>query len=186
MLETIFIIIVALLAIHFLVTRTLEFNEEVILEININDAWELIGNQFTEPHKWATNFITSEPGGEPKLKGLKYLHRATTTENGINWQELDTFDPTNYFLTYHVSKGIPSIASKATGSWKLSELADTRTKLNVDFTLKTKGVLGFLMSPVISNKVGLASSEIVEELKFYSENGKPHPRKLEQLKTIKY
>jgi hypothetical protein len=180
------LIILAVLAglgliIQFFVSRTLAFKEELIIEASIEDAWEIMGNQFAEPHIWSTNFITSEPGGNPKLKGLAYLHRATTTENGDNWQELDAFNPANHSLSYHISKGVPPIAKSAIGHWKLTKITDNRTQLNVDFFLETKGLLGFIMSPIVSKKVGRSSDELMEEFKYYVENGKPHPRKLEAI-----
>ena len=70
MLVTAGIIVAALALVHLFASRTLTFKEEVIIEATIEDAWEVLGNQFTEPHIWATNFITSQPGGEPKLEGL--------------------------------------------------------------------------------------------------------------------
>lgn len=174
-------IIAVLAAIHFFASRNLSFKEEVIIQKNINDVWEVLGNQFTKPHLWATNFITSEPGGPPKLPGLNYLHRATKTESGDNWQELDTFDPANHMLSYHISKGIPPIAQSGIGTWKLTQISETETRLNVDFILVTKGLPGLVMSPVVSKKVGKASAEIVEEFKYYLENDKPHPRKMEAM-----
>lgn len=181
MLTTI-IIIAALIAAHFFASRTLLFKEEVVIHKNIDDVWEVLGNQFTEPHIWATNFLTSKPDGSPKIKGLTYLHRATTTESGDNWQELDTFEPNNFSLSYHISKGIPPIAKKGIGTWKLTKINERETRLNVNFILETKGLPGLVMSPIVSKKVSQASKEIVEEFKFYVENGQPHPRKIAAIK----
>lgn len=182
MLVTAVIIVAALAVVHFFASRTLAFKEEVIIEASIEDAWEVMGNQFAEPHIWSTNFLTSVPGGDPKLEGLAYRHRATTTENGDNWQELDAFDPATHSLSYHISKGVPPVAKSAVGHWKLTKLTDNKTQLNVDFFLETKGLLGFIMSPIVSKKVGQSSDELMEEFKYYLENGKPHPRKLEATK----
>ena len=181
-LVSIVIVAVALVVVHIFASRTLQFQEEVVIEQPINEAWEVLGNQFAEPHLWATNFKNSKPGGQSKLSGVAYRHRATVTDSGDNWQELDSFDPTNHKLSYHISKGVPSIAKSAIGIWQLTEISETQTRLNVDFTLKTKGLMGFIMSPVVSKKVGKASTEIVEEFKYYVENQKPHPRKLASLK----
>lgn len=183
MLMTIVITALVLVTVHFMAKRALHFEDQVLIEKPITDIWDVLGNQFTQPHIWAVNFKTSEPGGEPKLSGLTYLHRATTTENGVNWQELDSFDPDDYRLTYHVSKGIPSIASRALGDWRLEKVTDSRTQMTVRFTLETKGLLGLVMSPIISKKVGAASTELAEEFKYYLENGKPHPRKIADIKN---
>jgi len=178
MLVTTLIIVAILATVHFFASRTLQFNEEITIEASIEEAWEVMGQQFTEPHTWSSNFLTSQPGGEPKLKGLVYRHRATTTKNGDNWQELDAFSPSNHSLSYHISKGVPPVAKSAIGHWKLTKLTDNKTQLNVDFSLQTKGLPGLVISPIVSKKVGQSSAELMEEFKYYLENGKPHPRKL--------
>jgi hypothetical protein len=179
MLVTILVIVGALVMLNFTVKRDLHFKEEVFINKGIEESWEVLGNQFTEVHLWSTNFKSSKPGGKPKLNGLDYLHRETMTEKGENFQELDEFDPDNYKLSYHVSKGVPGIAKSALGDWSLSKVSNEQTRLNVHFILETNGLLGFVMSPIISSKISNASTEITEELKYYLENGKPHLRKLE-------
>ena len=178
MLTTILITIILLGVAHIFVSRRLHFEESVIIDQSIDSTWYVLGEQFTEAHLWATNFISSEPGGQPKLEGLDFLPRRTTTSNGENWQELDVYDPDKYNLEYHIAKGAPPIARKAYGKWKLESVDETTTKLNVSFTLVTKGLPGFLMSPIVNSKVGKASTEIVEEFKYYVENGEPHARKM--------
>jgi hypothetical protein len=178
MLVGILITAVVLILLNFVVERELHFEEEVLIEKNIEEVWGVLGNQFSEAHIWAANFKSSKSGGEPKLPDLDYLHRETMTGNGENFQELDKFDPANYSLSYHISKGVPGIAKSATGEWSLHKIEDNQTRMNVHFMLITKGLKGFILSPVVSKKIGLASAEVVEELKFYMENGKPHPRKL--------
>ena len=178
MLVTIGIIVAALVMVHIFASRTLLFQEKVTIDQPIDEVWEVLGNQFTEPHVWATNFQTSKPGGEPKLAGLNYLHRATTTANGENWQELDVFDAANYRLVYHISKGVPPIAKRGVGEWKLTKLNAGQTQLQVNFILETKGLMGLVMSPVVGKKVSQASAGIVEEFAYYLDHGKPHPRKV--------
>lgn len=181
MLITVIVTVVALVLVHIFASREMHFNEEVLINKNVDEVWDVLGNQFAEADVWSSNFKTSQPGGDPKLPGLAYLHRETTTAKGVSVQELDTFNPANYSLTYHVSKGVPPIAKSALGEWSLTKVSDNQTRMNVHFILETKGLLGLVMSPVLSKKVGQASNEIVEEFKYYLENGKPHPRKLESL-----
>jgi len=178
MLVGILITAVVLVLLNFVVSRELHFEEEVMIEKNIDEVWEVLGNQFTEVHVWSSNFKSSKAGGKPKLPGLDYLHRETMTEKGENFQELDKFDPVNYSLSYHISRGVPAIAKNGLGEWSLTKTKENQTRMNVHFILETKGLLGFIMSPIVSKKVGSASAEIAEELKYYMENGKPHPRKL--------
>ena len=120
MITTILISAAVLVLLHFTVKRELHFDEEVLIKKNIDEVWQVLGNQFTEAHIWSTNFKSSKPGGEPKLPGLTYLHRETMTEKGENFQELDEFDPVNHSLSYHVSRGVPGIAKSTLGKWSLT------------------------------------------------------------------
>ena len=114
---------------------------------------------------------------------MDYLHRITQTERGETIQELDEFDRDNYTLSYHISKGAPEIAKTAIGIWSLVPFEPSKTKVIIEFKLETNGFKGLLLSSIIKLKLGKSAMEIAEELKFYVENGNPHPRKIEsQLK----
>jgi len=45
--------------------------------------------------------------------------------------------------------------------------------------MEVKNILGYLLSPIIKLKIGKAAEEISEELKYYMENGKAHPRNMD-------
>ena len=49
----------------------------------------------------------------------------------------------------------------------------------MDFTADMKG-LGFILAPIVKMKLGKIGDELLEELKYYLENGKQHPRKIEK------
>jgi hypothetical protein len=183
MLIALLVTIIVLVLVQVFASRTMHFEVDVVVEKSIDDAWEVLGNQFTEAHLWSKNFKTSEPGGNPKLPELAYLHRATTTDKGVNWQELDTYNPTDYSLSYHVSKGVPPIAKSLKGEWSLTKMGDEQSRLKIHFIFESKGILGLVMSPIIAKKLENASKEIGEEFKYYVENGNPHPRKVADMKN---
>jgi hypothetical protein len=139
-------------------------------------------NQFAEVHLWSTNFKDSKSGGNSKFAGLDYSERVTVTDRGETIQELDVFDSTTHALSYHITKGAPSIAKHASAVWSLNSDEANKTTVVLVFNLETKGVLGFLMTPLIKKGIGKSATEIAEELKYYVENGKPHPRKVSKSK----
>jgi hypothetical protein len=155
----------------------MKVKQEAIINKNAAAVWEVMGNQFAQVHLWSSNFKSSNPGGDPKLPGLDYLYRDTVTARGQTIQELDNFDPDNYFLSYHISKGAPKIAKNARGDWSLEAIGPDKTKVTIEFFMDPKGLLPVILSPIIKKKLGKAGAEIAEELKYYIENGKPNPRK---------
>lgn len=182
---TIFSAVIVLLfaGLYLLAEKNIHVKKELVINADINAVWEVMGTQFTRVHLWSTNFKDSKAGGKPKLPGLDYLHRITQTDRGETIQELDEFDSDNYRLTYHISKGAPEIAKTALGIWSLAPIESNTTRVILEFKLETNGFKGFLMSPVIKLKLGKSAIEIAEELKFYVENGAPHPRKIESQLT---
>ena len=120
--------------------------------------------------------LDSKPGGEKRFKGIDYSYRATITDRGETIQLLDAFNSENYRLAYHITKGIPGIAKSASGVWSLKPLKNDQTIVSIEFEMEVKNILGYLLSPMIKLKIGKSAEEIAEELKYYMENGKAHPR----------
>ena len=158
--------------------KAIHVQKEITINKNVSDVWEVMGNQFAQVHLWSTNFKDSKPGGNSKFAGIDYSERITVTARGETIQELDSFDAATHALTYHITKGAPSIAKHASAAWSLKENKGNKTTAIIAFKLETKGFLGLLMTPLIKKGLGKATLEIAEELKYYVENGSPHPRKV--------
>jgi hypothetical protein len=173
------VIITLLLGLFLMAEKNIHVKKELVINEDINAVWEVMGTQYTQVHLWSTNFKDSKAGGTPKLQGMDYLHRITQTSRGETIQELDAFDSGNYTLTYHISKGLPEIAKSAIGIWSLALVESSKTKVILEFEMETNGFKGRMLSSIIKLKLGKSAMEIAEELKFYVENGEPHPRKIE-------
>jgi uncharacterized protein YndB with AHSA1/START domain len=154
--------------------------KEVIIEKNIQDVWEVMGNQFGQVHLWSSNFLESKPEGESKFEGLAYSIRNTLTERGETIQELDVFDTTNYSLSYHITKGAPEVAEQTSAVWFLSSEDDNTTKATFEFSMVPKAMVNEEMASKIEMGLTHSASEMAEELKYYLENGQPHSRKSNQ------
>jgi hypothetical protein len=146
----------------------------------VNDVWEVLGNQFGEIDKWASVISHSEVSGEPKLPGLTYSIRSTETVAGPTQQELTAFEPDIFRIAYKAIVGLPPFAKSITAEWSLNSKDDNSTALSLDFEVKFKG-LGILVYPIAKIKLGKVGNELLDDLKFYVENGKPHPRKLDSI-----
>jgi len=158
--------------------KAIHVQREIVIYKNVDEVWEVMGNQFARVHLWSTNFKDSKPGGGSKFAGLDYSERITETARGETIQALDSFDAETHALAYHITKGAPSIAKHASAVWSLKKEDNHTTSAVIAFQLETKGVLGFLMTPLIKKGLSKAALEIAEELKYYLENGTPHPRKV--------
>ncbi len=162
----------------------IQVKKELGIEKRIEEIWEIMGNQFAQVHLWSTNFKESKPGGSSKFPGIAFSERITLTDRGETIQQLDCFEPTTHRLAYHISKGAPGIAKHASAVWSLNSDTSSKTTVVLEFRMETKGLLGFLLSPLIKKGMGKSATEIAEDLKYYAENGIPHPRKVKSTTTL--
>ena len=99
--------------------------------------------------------------GDSKLEGLTYSRRETNTTNGITQQEMTSFSPKNYSLSYKSISGTPPIIKEVRAHWSLTKKDDNTTNLVLDFTADMKG-LGFLLTPVVKMKLGKVGDELID------------------------
>ena len=68
--------------------------------------------------------------------------------------------------------------------FSLSEQGENKSEVNFTVT-STLRPLGFILYPIIKLGFRTFVKQIMEELKFYVENGTPHPRKVKAINKMK-
>ena len=63
-------------------------------------------------------------------------------------------------------------------NWQVTEQGSRRAVVDMKLNVELMPVVGTIMSPMMKLQMGKLLGEAVEELKFFVENGKPHPRKV--------
>ena len=151
--------------------------KKITIDKPVEEVWEVLGNQFGEVSNWASIISESKVYGESKLNGVNYSIRETNTAKGITKQEITSFDPERHSLSYKSIAGTPPIIKEVRAHWRLANKDANTTNLVMDFTADMKG-LGFILVPLVKKKLGKIGDNLLEELKYYVENGKQHPRKI--------
>ena len=147
--------------------------KELVISKPIENVWEILGNQFGEIDKWASIINHSKLDGH---LGVGVI-RSTETTGGPTKQELTSFNPEQYSLSYKAIAGTPFFAKSITAKWTLVKNQNNNTKLVLDFQVGFKGI-GGILTPIVKKKLGKIGNEILQDLKYYVENEKPHPRKI--------
>ena len=147
----------------------------------IEEVWEVLGSQFGEIDKWSSLISHSEVSGEAKIPGLNYSIRSTKTTGGDTKQELTGFDPTKYMIAYKALTGFPGFIKAIDAEWNLTKINEQSTNLVLDFNVNFKG-LGVILTPIVKSKFGKTGDILLDDMKYYIENGKPHARKAAALK----
>ena len=154
--------------------------KELSIDKPVEDVWEVLGNQFGEIDKWASLIKHSKVSGKATLPGVSYSVRSTETTGGPTKQELTAFNPEKHSIAYKAISGTPFFFKSVKAKWSLSRTKDDSTNLILDFEVGFKGI-GGILSPIVKKKLGKVGDELLEEFKYYVENGKPHPRKVSSM-----
>lgn len=156
----------------------MNIEQEIIIHKSIEECWNVLGVGYTEIYKWASVVHHAEGDGMMGVNGASCDIRGCTLEGmGDIEEKLTDFDPQNHYLAYTVTKGLPGMMKEAKNSWKLTTINHTKTRLRMKASIAPKG-LANLMKPMIKIQFGSMTKKLVEEFKYYVENGVPHPRKL--------
>lgn len=158
----------------------MNIKKEILVNSNIEEAWEILGNQFGEAHQWASGLNQSIGYGKPQLEGASCSVRDCDTTQGKIKEVLRTFDPNRYVLKYEVIEGFPFFIDTAINKWRLTKNGSS-TKVDIDFNLKTKGIMGIIMKPMIKMQMNKLIGYVLEDFKHFVETGKPSPRKAKEL-----
>jgi hypothetical protein len=147
---------------------------EIVINKNVNETWEVMGNGFAEIHKWASFFKDSKPSGEIKFNEIDFSARDTIVEGGQNTHTLDVFDSTNHVLSYTVTAGAPPFADKAEAEWALEIIDETTTKASISVNMELKEMVPTEKATEVRAWLNQSADNMLEELKYFMENGKPH------------
>ena len=148
--------------------------KELTITKPIDRVWEILGKQFGKIDNWASLILHSEVSENTNKPGVI---RSTQTTGGPTKQELTTFNPEQHSLSYKAIAGTPFFAKSVNAKWSLFKTGENSTQLTLDFEIKFKGI-GGILTPIVKKKLGKVGDQLLEELKYYVENGKPHPRKI--------
>lgn len=162
------------------ILSNMEFKREIIIDRPVAKVWDILGNQFGEVYKWASGINHSESFGEPKLKQAHCNNRACELPSGKIKEVILKFDPYNFELEYEVIEGFPSFVDSGINNWKLTNL-NGKTKVNMHLVIKTKGILGSIMGPIMKMQMNALTKSVLTDLKHYVETGKPSQFKQKEL-----
>ena len=147
--------------------------KEISIRESVENSWEILGNQFGEIDKWSSFISHSELSGKVGIGVV----RSIENPDGNVKQKMTSFNPEKHSLSYKPIAGIPFFAKGLNVKWSLFNEQGNNSKLTVDFEVMFKGI-GGILSPIVKKKLGKVIDGLLEEFKYYVENGKPHPRTL--------
>ncbi|AXT49929.1 SRPBCC family protein [Aquimarina sp. BL5] len=162
----------------------MEFKKEIIINKQIEAVWEILGNQFGDVYKWASGLNHSKAFSPPVINGAPSNNRSCELPSGKIKEVIRKFDPSNYVLEYEVIEGFPFFVDTAINNWQLTKISSEGTKVNMHLIVKTKGLIGSVMNPMMKMQLKKQLIHIPNDLKYYVETGNPSQNKAKELEQL--
>lgn len=154
-----------------------EIIRHIDIDAPIEDVWKVIGSDFANAYKWASSLKHSAALDSISLNGSTCTKRGCDVAGlGKITEKLYEFSNDEHFLSYELIDGRPKFVRKIYNTWRLTTMDDGKTHVQSTIRLQTKGFIGWLLRWIMVRKTKTLVDETLEELKFYVETGKFHPR----------
>ncbi len=155
-----------------------EGSHQMTIDAPAARVWEINGTRFAEIGSWSRNVLQSAPTSGTPLQGAPSAGRACKVVGfGDVYETLTEFDPLNRRLALTVDEGLPFFVYKSVFESRVVPLDANSCRFEVSQWMEISVFPGALMMPLLNRKLNAAVESILGDLKFYAENGKPHPEK---------
>jgi len=159
----------------------MKFTKEITINESADKVWEVAGRDFANIGVWATAISSSVANHEiPSVEGSPVGGRLCETDFGTASEEFTAYDDANKTYSF---KGVfdSKMFNNVTSSMKVTAIDDKTAKVEIEPALELT-LVGVIMYPMIKMQISKVTDEILEDLKYYVENGKPSARKLSSQK----
>lgn len=161
----------------------IQASSSITIDASVEKIWEVLAVQFGDIGKWASGVDASEGSGEP-IDGSTCSERAckiSATGFSDTKERITVYDKDSYMLRYTLFHGLPGFVKDAFNTWILEPQDDTVTLVKAHTQMRATGIMGALMGGFMRKSTKKVLIEMCEELKYYVENGSPHPDKLKAI-----
>lgn len=158
--------------------------KEVIVNKEIEKAWDVIAVQFADAYKWASPVNHSEGKGAG-TNGAACSERGCATSMGKLKEKILEYSNENHVISWQAVEGMPSMVKLAKNTWKLTAIGQERTRVNMKMDIEVGGVMGFLMKPMMKMQMDGMGTALTEDFKYYVENGRPSVRKMKAMGKLR-
>ena len=157
-----------------------------MIEIELNteiartaaDCWQVFGTRYTDIHLWKSGITASNAEGEAFGESPVGSSRITTPTISFS-EKLIHFSNAERAFTYQIV-GLPFVVSSGSNAWKFTE-AEGKATLHMHLRLQTATGFGWLLNGLLRKNLTKEMGKLLQEFKYYMENGKVHPRKAKEL-----
>lgn len=157
------------------------------IHVSADKLWDIIGPGFANASHWSTNVDHSVGSGTPEFEGATCSSRSCDVNaKGFNKidEKLTLYNASNKELTYEITDGNPGFVVLASNNWKVIDLGNNQSALEMNLEFKMKKFMGFLMGGMLNKNINSFVPVIFKDLKIYAETGEISDDKKERLKKL--
>lgn len=143
------------------------------IDAEAHEVWQIIGPGFGRVSDWATTVAESTLVGEGQHDAAPFTGRACTiAEAGFDrlTEEILTYEPSSFRLSYRASSGMPSIVDEAVNTWSIARDGRQGSVFTMDAEVDVSRRARFL-GPAVGIYLGMFARRTSKDLKVYAETG---------------
>lgn len=155
----------------------MKFTKQITINASADQIWNIAGRDFAKIGDWATAVSSSTANDKlDSVNGSVVGGRLCETAFGTASEEFTEYDDAKKTYSF---KGVfdSKMFNNVTSSMAVTSIDDHSAKVEIIPALELT-LLGVLMYPMIRMQISKVTDEVLDDLKYYVENGKPSPRKL--------
>lgn len=157
------------------------YKKEIVINDSPEKVWDVIGKGFVDIGSWATSISSSAPR---KNESGELEGRSCQTSFGAVHELIDTWDDEKMSYSY-VMDGLPPMFKSGSNVWSVVAISPDSSKVLIDTNMEIKPLPAFLMGWMLKPQLNKSMDEMLQELKYFVENGSAHPKKQKALKKAK-
>ena len=155
----------------------MNFTKQIIINAPAEKVWAVAGRDFAKIGVWATAVSHSVANDKlTSVNGSAVGGRLCETAFGTASEEFTAYDDAKKTYSF---KGVfdSKMFNDVTSNMEVTSIDDNTAKVEITPALELT-LTGVLMYPMIRMQLSKVTDEVLEDLKYYVENGKPSPRKI--------
>ena len=160
----------------------IEVKKQIVINAPVAEVWRVLADEYHRVGEWASSIDHSAINHEaPVPDGLEYGGRICSVPGFGDLKESFTnYDADNLTYSYEATDGMPFFVTKAGNTWSLSKKGE-KTVVDMHLIADVNLFPGKLMQAMMKRQFDRQAGEVIEELKYFVEQGKPHPRKVKAM-----
>ena len=157
------------------------------INVSAEKLWEIIGPGFEHAGEWSTAVDHSVGLGAPALEGATCDERSCDLNaKGFTKikEKITIYNAQNKELAYDIVEGFPGFVKRANNHWRVVDLGEDMSALEMTITIENKKFMGTLMGGMMKKNINATIPTIFRDLKVYAETGKISKEKQERMAEI--